>query len=426
MKKSSNKLLPHTMLRKRLPDTPGIYFFLGRNKKILYIGRATSLRSRVRSYFTDDIAEKRSEWIATMLTEAQSIDFRRTDSVLEAILLEADLIKKFQPLYNTDEKDDKSFNCVIITKEDFPAVFLERSKNIDFSSLQVKPARRSLGTDGDKKLRILAVYGPFPHGLRLQDAMKIIRKIFPYRDTKCQPLQGRPCFNRQIGLCPGTCTGETGKREYAKSIRNLKLFFEGKKARLLLLLNKEMNALAKVQRFEQAHEVKRTIFALQHIQDVALLRSANYPVPSASFRIEAYDLSHFGGKDIVGAMTVIEAGETKKSEYRLFKLRSIQDANETKGLQEILTRRLEHGEWTKPDIIVVDGNDIQMNAARTVLHKRHLSIPLVAVVKDNQHKPKTILGDDVLVEKYKSQILLANNEAHRFALSFQKKKRKHF
>src|SRR3989338_4634508 len=234
------------LAKKRLPDTPGVYFFLKtrmnadtdaderrlpRRENILYIGRATSLRNRVRSYFAPDIAEKRSQWIAKMLTEAKSVDFRKTDSVLEAILLEADLIKRFKPTYNTDEKDDKSFNYIVITEEDFPSVFIARSNNIDFDTRQLKTSHSKLKT----------IYGPFTNGFQLQTAMKIIRRIFPYRDVKCIPCNRkaqpygskvepcRPCFNRQIGLCPGVCTGEISKMEYAKTIRNLCLFFEGKK-----------------------------------------------------------------------------------------------------------------------------------------------------------------------------------------------------
>ncbi|KKW10353.1 MAG: Excinuclease ABC subunit C [Parcubacteria group bacterium GW2011_GWA2_49_9] len=470
---------------KRFPDTPGVYFFLGKGKKILYIGRATSLRNRIRSYFTEGIAEKRSAWIAKMLTEAKSIDFRKTDSVLEAILLEADLIKKFQPTYNTDEKDDKSFNCVVITKEAFPAIFIARQRDIDFSSLTAK------------SYKLKAVYGPFTNGFQLQTAMKIIRRIFPYRDAKCIPLHAdvrglkktrmvadkesssalirvpisvnprSACFNRQIGLCPGVCTGEISKTEYAKTIRNLRLFFEGKKTWLLGLLKREMKAAAKAQEFEKAGELKKTIFALQHIQDVALLRRGLIPpflkeggrvfetedlkIPPAEdgsapfrkwnsrrlgriripeFRIEAYDLSHFGGKDIVGAMTVVEDGRARPSEYRLFKIRGIANAHETLGLEEMLRRRFGHPEWQVPQLVVVDGNEVQKATAEKVLSELRLAIPVAAVVKDKKHQPRDILGlTSVLLLRLsasfnlRSSALLANSEAHRFALKFQKKRR---
>ena len=136
------------LAKKRLPDKSGIYFFLGRSKKILYIGKATSLRSRVGSYFVKDITEVRSPLIKQMVDEAVSIDFRVTDSVLEALILEADLIKKFQPKYNTDEKDDKSFNCVVITKEDFPRVIVVRKHELETKI-------------HDSRFTIQERYGPF-------------------------------------------------------------------------------------------------------------------------------------------------------------------------------------------------------------------------------------------------------------------------
>ncbi len=463
---------PGTPFRKgRIPDTPGVYFFLGRPRsglargslhpkparagRVLYIGRAASLRNRVRSYFAPDIAEKRSSWIAKMLTEAKSINFRKTDSVLEAILLEAYLIKKLQPPYNTEQKDDKSFNCIVITDESFPALMVARQKNIDFSSVRIKPARRNLGAGGDEGLKIRAVYGPFPHGEELQTALKIIRKIFPFRDDTCTPcpqsIRGhsnilknvgmlcRPCFNRQIGLCPGVCTGEIREREYAKTIRNIRLFFEGKKPRLLKLLKSEMNAAAKAQEFEKASVVKKTIFALQHIQEVALLKTFNFTLSTFNFRIEAYDLSHFGGKEIVGAMAVVLNGVAQKSEYRLFKLRGIRSQNEVAGLQEIIRRRLNHPEWLFPDLIVVDGNEVQKNAAEKILKEWGRVIPVAAVVKDERHRPREILNKMLAVgqpsyiprnvgiwseqQELHAAILLANSEAHRFVLKFQRRQR---
>ncbi len=381
-------------LKRRLPDSPGVYFFLGHNKKILYIGRATSLRDRVRSYFSVDLAEKRSEWIAKMLFEIKDIKVKKTDSVLEAILLEADLIKKFQPPYNTKEKDDKSFNCIVITKEEFPRVMLIRKKNL---------------------LKKETEFGPFPKGTALREAMKIIRKIFPWRDDKCTPNQGKPCFNRQIGLCPGVCTGEITAKEYRKQISHLKLFLSGKKKRIIQTLEREMKRAARAQDFEQAGKYKRQLGALTHIQDIVLIKQSSYiPTNVGTTRIEAYDLSHFGGKGIVGAMTVVEDGVARPGEYRLFRLRTLSGPHEVAGLQEILRRRLKHTEWPLPQQIVVDGNEVQKKATEAILRVAGLFIPVTAVVKDTHHRPR---------EKLATAILLANNEAHRFALKFQRKTR---
>src|SRR3989344_2907300 len=238
---------------KRMPDSPGVYFFLGKNKKVLYIGKATSLRDRTRSYFAADLHEVRSPLIAKMVTQAVSIDWRETDSVLEALLLEASLIKTYKPKANTDLKDDKSFNYVVITKEDFPRVLVMRGRKLP---------------QGDA---LRYTFGPFPHGTQLKDAMKLIRKIFPYRDT-CKLSSNRRCFNAQIGLCPGVCSGAVTKQEYRRNIRHIVLLFEGKKKQLIVALNKEMRAAAGAEEFEQAKELQRQMYALQHIQDISLIK----------------------------------------------------------------------------------------------------------------------------------------------------------
>ncbi len=390
---------------KNLPDTPGVYFFKGVKGETLYIGKATSLRSRVRSYFRDDISSTRGPKIVQMLELAKKIDFTQTDSVLEALLLEAELIKKHQPKYNTDLKDDKSNNFVVITKEDFPRVLLIRGKEL-FLSKQAS----ALGYH--------YAFGPFPHGGQLKEAMKIVRRIFPFRD-KCVPGAPRPCFNAQIGLCPGVCTGVISKQEYAKTIRNIKLFFEGKKKTLIKKLEREMKEASAKQEFEKAGKIKKTIFALEHIQDVALLKSEKI-FGQESFRIEAYDVAHISGTNVVGVMTVVEDGEAAKSEYRKFKIKSFSGADDTRALREILERRLAHPEWSAPKLIVADGGRAQVNTVEKVLLENGMEIPVVGVVKDERHRPREILGDKKITSKYEKEILLANAEAHRFAIGYHR------
>ena len=378
---------------KNLPDSPGVYFFQ-KGKDILYVGKATSLKDRVKSYFAPRILSTRSPLIAKMLEEAERVEFIQTDSVLEALILEANEIKKNQPYYNSKEKDDKSYNFVTITKEEFPKVTITRG----------------LGT-----------YGPFPYGGELKEALKIIRKIFPYRDVKCK-LSGKPCFNAQIGLCPGPCAGWISKLEYRKIIRNIKLFFEGKKETLIRILEKEMKTLAKAQKFEEAEKVKGQLFALNHIQDVALIKAdVSKTVFDIGFRIEAYDIAHISGTNVVGVMTVVENGEVAKSQYRKFKIRADKN-DDTKNLKEVLSRRFGHPEWRFPNLIVVDGGQSQLNVARKITN-----IPAVAVTKDEHHRAREILGLKGLALNTNSQgqtleraILLANSEAHRFAIKYHR------
>jgi len=380
----------------KLPDLPGVYFFLGKKGKILYIGKATNLKDRVKSYMSKTVFDTRGPLIAKMLEEAKKIEFIETNSVLEALLLEASEIKKHQPIYNSKEKDDKSYNYVTFTKDDFPKVLITRGS----------------GT-----------YGPFPHGGELKEALKIIRKIFPYRD-KCKLGQSKLCFNAQIDLCPGVCVGQISKKEYQKSIKHLTLFFEAKKSKLIKSLEKEMKMFAGKHEFEEAEKIKRKIFALGHIQDVALLKhdlEASTRNLEANFRIEAYDTAHISGTHTVGVMTVVENSELNKNQYRKFKIQ-LDGNDDIANLKEILTRRFAHLEWKFPNLIVVDGGRGQINVTKEVLRKAGLDINVVSVVKDDKHKAREILGNGQSRALTKS-ILLANLEAHRFAIQYHRKLR---
>lgn len=418
-----------------------MYFFLGKNKEVLYIGKATSLRSRVRSYFSPDLPKTRGPILVDMLAKAKSIDWRETDSVLEALLLEANLIKTHRPKHNTDLKDDKSFNYVVITKEDFPRILLVRGKELEMklrksnpSGVHEFPAENSLSPRPVGLRSLLQdsfaaqyTFGPFPHGLQLKEALKIIRKIFPYRDT-CIPNSGKPCFNRHIGLCPGVCSGEISKMDYRKIIRRIVLLFQGKKNLLLKSLERDMKRAAKEEKFEEAARLRKQVFALNHIQDVSLIKD-EYRRPTAaadmnrSTRIEAYDIAHMGGKATVGVMVVVEDGEPQKDQYRKFRIKTAKAGDDPGALTEVLTRRFAHEEWAMPRLIAVDGSTAQINVAKKVLEEYGMQIPVVGVVKDEHHRPRSIAGDKDVIAGRERDILLANAEAHRFAITYHKKLR---
>lgn len=401
--------------RNSLPEMPGVYFFLDEKECILYIGKATILSDRVKSYFGDDLDVTRGPKLVLMRERAKQIAWRPLDSVLEALLLEGQLIKQFQPIYNTDAKDDKSYNFLVITDEAYPRVLIVREKDI---------------VSGKINFKIKEQFGPYPRGGALQTALKIVRQIFPFRD-KCVPyaelseeqkLKAKPCFHAQIGLCPGVCSGTVSKAEYRKQIRRISLFFSGKKADLVKRLEREMHAAAKVLEFERANTIKKLLFDLGHIRDVALMKADREE--SSAARIEAYDVAHLAGEATVGVMTVVQHAITKKSEYRLFKLRGEHGGNDLSALEEILTRRLAHKEWTLPELIVVDGALLQSDVAARVLKRQKLSIPIVGVVKNEKHQPKKVIGPRSLVKRFENDILLANAEAHRFAISFHRKKKR--
>jgi excinuclease ABC subunit C len=219
-------------------------------------------------------------------------------------------------------------------------------------------------------------------------------------------------------------TVKKGLIAYKKNIRNITLFFQGKKKDLLKSLQAEMKLAAKAQLFEEASRIRNQIFALEHINDIALLKGdVTIRKEKAGFRIEAYDVAHMGGKNMVGVMTVIEDGEINKKEYRTFNIKGFTEANDTGALEEMMSRRMRHTEWGMPDLVVADGGEAQLRVAKQVLKRYQLEISVVSVVKDERHKPKDILGDVAMAKKYKKEILLANSEAHRFSLKLHKSKR---
>jgi len=400
-----------SLTKKPLPDSPGVYFFLGRNKEVLYIGKATSLKNRIRSYFAPDLKEKRSAFIEKMVKEAKSIDVTVTDSVLEAMILETNLIRTHKPKFNTLAKDDKSYNHLIITDEDWPRVLVVRGKDLV-----------SMSEDG-----ILYHFGPFPSGQLFREALKIVRRLFKFYDTKVpvgaeksKMSRGKIDFNRQIGLYPS----ELNRQAYLRTIKHIRLFFEGKKQQIIKDLEVQMKILAKTQKFEEANDAKKKIFALTHIHDIALIKDDNRIYRDENFlRIEAYDIAHLAGQNMVGVMTVVEGGEMKRSDYRKFKIQSVSKANDTAALREVLERRLGHSEWPLPQIIAVDGSTAQKNIALKVLKKFNLAIPVVAVVKDERHRPIRVLGPASILKKHHDSILLANAEAHRFSIGFHRDRR---
>ena len=438
----------------KLPDSPGVYIFKDAKKRPLYIGRATSLKDRVKSYFNVDLITTRGPRIVDMVTKSKSLAYQSTDSVLEAILLESQLIKRYQPHYNVDERDDKSSQYVIITGEDWPRVFLARARDFDQA---VK--------DGRLPYAVKKRFGPYPEGGLIKEALKILRKLFPFKDKRSFNLR-HDSFYQTLGRSPDG-NDEAARREYEKTIQRLIFFFEGKKRRLRSGLVKQMNALAKQLRFEEAGRLKRLIYALDHINDIALIKRADdfnrgvipakagiqgYAVNIRTqtldsrlhgndkrgqphsldvgivanhrqFRIEAYDIAHLSGTNVVGAMAVSINGEAVPAEYRKFKI-SKNKNDDAAALAEMLSRRLNHSEWEFPDLIVVDGNQIQMHAAEDVLKVRRIAIPIIAVTKDEHHKADRLIGNAELINCCKREIVAANAEAHRFAVKYHRLRRR--
>jgi len=393
-----------------LPDGPGVYIFKEKDE-ILYIGKATSITSRVRSYFAADLIERRGMHLVDMVTRADHIETQVTDSVLEALIVESQLIKKHQPYYNSKEKDDRSYFFVVVSDEVLPRIFLERGKILERKE--------------DLPYEIRNVYGPYPSGPSIREALKILRKIFPFR-TKKSGKQHVDRFYTQLGLLPDV--GDDGARSrYIETIKEIEMFLAGNKKSLLKDMEKRMMASAKRQDFEYAKVLRNRIFALKHINDVSLLKyDLSYTNRGGNTRIEAYDIAHLDGDEMVGVMTVIEDGDVKKSDYRKFIIRGFDKANDPGALLEVLVRRFSHDEWPLPDLIIADGGKVQYQVFKNFIKQREgqfrdKKIDVVSVVKDDKHKAREILGGKRALAKYEPRLItLANNEAHRFAISFHR------
>lgn len=391
-------------------------YLFKQGRKVIYVGKATSLRDRVRSYFDDDLIATRGPRVVDMVTKADRVMFEPTPTVLEALVREAALIKKYQPHANVDGKDDKTFLYAVVTREEIPRVLIIRGKDIDFKTHTSR---------GDtSRVKYKAIYGPFPSGAQLREGLRLIRRIFPFFDTpkpvgaKSKHQQAKIEFNTQIKQYPR----EYDAKEYRRTIRKVVLFLSGRGKELRTALEKEMKQAARDERFEDAAEARRELFALDHIRDVSLIKDENRyhnnvaVATKFGYRIEAYDTAHLSGTNAIGVMTVVVDGASVKSEYRTFNIRGVKKNDDIASLKEILSRRLGHPEWPLPQAIVVDGGRTQKKAAEAVLEEMGIAIPIAAVVKDERHRPREVIGARAAGVS-EADAVLANAEAHRFSLA---------
>jgi excinuclease ABC subunit C len=397
-----------------LPDVPGVYLFK-QGRKVLYVGKATSLRDRVRSYFDDDLIATRGPRIVDMVTRAQRVDYEPAPTVLEALVREAALIRKYSPPANVEGKDDKTFLYACITSEEIPRVLAIRGSTIDFKDKRVEG------------MKLKAIYGPFPSGQQLREGLRLIRRIFPFYDTpkpvgdKNKHQIAHEEFYKQVGQYPRAID----RRGYLRNIRNVSLFLSGKTKELRRDLERQMKTAANEERFEEAGQARRQLFALDHIQDVSLIKDENLEEArsaSSGARIEAYDTAHLSGSNAIGVMVVVQGGRPVKSEYRTFRIRGFKKNDDIGSLKEVLSRRLNHPEWEYPRAIVIDGGKPQKRAAEEVLKSAGVAIPVAAVVKDERHRPREVIGAS-RAGISEADAVLANAEAHRFSLNRHRRAR---
>lgn len=356
----------------QIPHTPGIYFFK-KGSATLYVGKASDLQKRLSSYWRKNAGVK----VASLLAEADHVEWRELESEVDALITEAENIKNHIPKYNIVLRDDKSYFYVGITKETFPKIFAAHN-----------PSHHPLLAYSYK---LKANYtGPFTSGTALKSVLRFLRKIFPY--CTCFKPHKRQCLNAEIGRCLGYCcilngeVSESQRKEYNKNILNIIAILNGKKKRLLSQLKKEMREAAKLQQFEKASLRRNQIEGLENIflhtatldrqkvlrakrnwAHIGQILQTIFDTANTLTRVEGYDISNISGTESTGSMVVFVNGYPKKAEYRKFKIKTVAGPNDFAMMQEVLMRRLQHPEWQYPDLILIDGGKPQLNAALSVL-----------------------------------------------------------
>lgn len=402
-----------------LPSSPGVYLFFNHDHEIIYIGKAVKLKARVSSYFrqsnTLDGAKR------AMVAEITDLQIYPCDSEIEALILEAQLIKKYNPRYNILLKDDKSYAYLAWTKEDFPRLFVAHQTYIDTHKDQIH------------------YLGPFINSDALRQTLRILRKIFPYRSCKTMPT--RPCIYYRLNRCPAPCVGLIEKVEYKRNLDHIISFMKGHKQQVISQLKSQMNTYAQYQQFERAAEVRDQI---QSLETVALhkgvikttrAKKSSYMQELQSVlnldklpkRIEGYDSSHFQGNNPVVSMVVFYNGQPQKKEYRRFKVRlPPEGGDDFYNLYQALSRRFARSDWPIPDLILIDGGKGQLSQAKKAQQEgllQYKAIPIISLAKKQEEVYLPDQDEPILIPKHNRGLQLlqqVRDESHRFAVTYHR------
>ncbi len=417
-------MIPNFINKNLIPHKSGVYIFKNSKGDVIYVGKAIDLYSRVSSYFAKNLSNSKTMALVEHISDLETII---VESEIEALILEANLIKKYLPPYNIKLTDDKDYVYVKISKDRYPQVLTAR-KN------ELKDA--------------VSYFGPFPSTKVIKDTLKKIRRVFPW----CQnpPKDGKraskPCFYYHLGLCPGPCAGKIEEKEYGKIIRRFIRFMEGREDDLLAELTSEMEDYSKKEEFEEASRVKKTILGINYLtqringaqvylEDPNFLENKNLlsisnlkadlNLPTIPERIECYDISNLSGKMAVGSLVVLSHGEIDKRWYRRFKIHMSGKPNDFAMMAEMVSRRLNHPEWPTPDLMLIDGGRGQVRAAFEEVLKKNYLIPIFGLAKRREWL-YTPFSEIIKLPKNSLSLRLVQkirDEAHRFALGYHRKLR---
>ena len=380
---------------KTLPRTPGVYFHKSASGEVIYVGKAAVLKNRVRQYFQD--SRGRDNKTMALVAEIFDTDWIETESEVDALFLESEMIKRYMPRYNVLLRDDKSQMYVRIDmKSDWPTVSFTRNPADD-------------GAD---------YFGPFYNGFALKKALRYLRRIFPYLTRQRRPGQSK--LDEDLGLSPKISDGSDA---YKAGLRKLISYIKGNRKAIAVELERDMKTAAGLHDFERAASLRNKLHAMQELQrrvmfgdkefldiskdkalaDLAkLLGLRNIPV-----RIEGYDISHMNGRQVVASMVVFTNGASDRAEYRKFKVGEKND--DTGNMYEVIFRRL--GErniksWGRPDLLLIDGGKGQLSAAIKARDERGIKLPIISIAKREEeiiiHKTGSQIGMSYIEELQKS------------------------
>lgn len=371
---------------KTLPRSPGVYFHKSKDGEIIYIGKAAVLKNRVRQYFQSqrDMDVKTRALVA----EIYDTDWTETESEIDALFLESEMVKRYMPRYNILLRDDKSQMFVRIDmKSEWPYVCFTRN-----------PA-----DDGAE------YFGPYYNGYAVKKALRYLRKIFPYY-TKPPKVGTRPDLDAHIGLSPKPGTSSD---EYKATLRKLIRYFEGGRKSLAKEIERDMKQAAKDHDFEKAAGLRnklrdlgelqrRIMFGDREFLDISKDRALSdlaelLMLKKPPVRIEGYDISHMGGTNVVASMVVFTNGVSDRAEYRKFKTK-LEHNNDTFNMNETLVRRFSPKNlksWGAPDLVLIDGGKGQLDSAIKAMEERGVTYPIISIAKREE---------EILVHRTRSHI----------------------
>jgi len=404
---------------KTVPDQPGVYLFKSSDGKILYVGKAVSLRKRVLSYFPATTASAGRQpgrpltsKLMQLVEQTADIEWILTGSEAEALLYEAGLIKEKQPKYNVLFRDDKSYPYLKITVEEpFPRLFIGRGT----------------GETGIKTI------GPFANAGLLRQAFDAIRGVIPFRT--CRVMPKRACLDYHLGLCQAPCEGKISQAEYRENLSRVFRLMEGKKEQVIEELRGKMKQASAARRYEDAAKVRDQMVSLSQLaarprrfipaQALPDLQSV-LQLPRLPRRIAGFDVSNIFGREAVGSMVTFVDGRPFKDGYRRFKIKTVAGIDDYAMMREIVQRGLTPRGQTPsglPDFILIDGGRGHLNAALEVLRELRLDLPIAGIAKEYETLFLPGRTEPIVLPPESRALQLAQrvrDEAHRFAIGYHR------